>query len=70
MLDPDNDWAGRFEVQKLGLITLSGIPTLGVRIHEKFSIAAGATLTYGRMDYKVAVPLSAGPPRRSGTVPV
>jgi long-chain fatty acid transport protein len=57
VLDPDDGWAGRFEVQKLGLITLSGIPSVAVRLHETFSLAAGASLMYGRMNYKVAVPL-------------
>jgi long-chain fatty acid transport protein len=57
VLDPKNDWSGRFEVQKLGLVTLSGIPSIGVRICEEFSIGAGANLMYGLMNYKVAVPL-------------
>jgi len=56
VLDPDNGWSGRFEVQKLGLVTLSGIPSIGVRIHDKFSIGVGANLMYGRMTYKVAFP--------------
>ena len=57
VLDPDNDWAGRFEVQKLGMVTLSGLPSVAVRIHKKFSLAVGANLMYGLMNYKVAVPL-------------
>jgi long-chain fatty acid transport protein len=57
VLDPENDWSGRFEVQKLGLITLTAFPSIAVRIHDRFSIGAGATLTYGRMNYKVAVDL-------------
>jgi long-chain fatty acid transport protein len=57
VLDPDSDWSGRFEVQKLGLVTLSGLPSIGVRIHDQFSIGLGANLMYGRMSYKVAVPL-------------
>jgi long-chain fatty acid transport protein len=57
VLDPNDDWSGRYEVQKLGLITLSGAPSVAVRIHERFSLAAGAILMYGRMHYDVAVPI-------------
>lgn len=67
VLDPDNDWAGRFEVQKLGLITLTGLPSVSVRVHEKFSVGLGATLTYGLMNYEVAVPLP-GPGMNEGRV--
>jgi long-chain fatty acid transport protein len=57
ILDPDDDWAGRFEVQDLFLLTFTGMPSLAVRIHETFSLAVGANLTYGLLNYDVAVPL-------------
>ena len=62
VLDPDSDWAGRYEVQKLGLLTLSAIPSVALRIHDTFSVGAGANLMYGRMNYDVAVPLPPFPP--------
>ncbi len=61
ILDPDDGWAGRFEVQELSLITLSLLPSLAVRVHDKFSIAVGANLMYGHMEYDLAVPLPPGP---------
>jgi long-chain fatty acid transport protein len=62
VLDPNNDWSGRFEVQELSLLTLSALPSLAVRLHETFSVGAGANLMYGQMDYKLAVPLPPFPP--------
>ena len=32
VLDPDNDWDGRYEVQKLGLVTLAGVPSIAPSI--------------------------------------
>lgn len=67
VLDPDNDWAGRFEVTNLFLLTLSALPSVAVRVHDTFSVAVGGTLTYGRMTYKVAVPLP-GPSGSEGRI--
>jgi long-chain fatty acid transport protein len=57
VLDPDDDWAGRFEVQKLGLITLSALPSVAVRVHDTFSVGVGGNLMYGRMSYDLGIPL-------------
>lgn len=57
VLDPDNDWAGRFQVQELSLITLSMFPTLAVRLTDSFSVGGGANVIYGRLNYKLAAPL-------------
>jgi long-chain fatty acid transport protein len=67
VLDPDDNWAGRFEVQELFLLTITAFPSLAVRVHETFSIAVGGTLTYGRMEYDVGVPLP-GPGGREGKI--
>jgi long-chain fatty acid transport protein len=54
VLDPKNQWAGRYEVQELSLLTISALPSFGIRLHETFSVGVGAVLTYGRLDYKLA----------------
>ena len=47
VLDPDDDWAGRFEVTNLFLLTLSALPSVAVRVHDTFSVGVGGTLTSG-----------------------
>jgi long-chain fatty acid transport protein len=44
-------------VTNLFLLTLSGLPSVAVRIHDTFSVGVGGVLTYGFMNYKVSVPL-------------
>ncbi len=60
VLDPDNDWAGRSQVQELSLFTLSFLPSVAMRVHETFSVGVGANLTYGRLDYKIQIPPADG----------
>ena len=67
VLDPDDGWSGRFEVDNLFLLTLSVMPSLAFRVHDTFSVAVGGVLTYGLMNYKVAVPLP-GPGGNEGRV--
>ena len=50
-LDPDNDWAGRFEVRKLSLLTISVSPTAAVRLTEWLSIGGGPMVSYGVLDW-------------------
>jgi len=59
VLDPSNDWAGRFQVTDLSLLTISITPTLAVRITDWLSIGAGPVVTYGVLDWKLKV---AAPP--------
>ncbi len=58
ILDPSNDWAGRFEVIDLSLLTLSASPTLGVRLTDWLSVGGGPLLTYGvfNWDFRAPVP--------------
>jgi long-chain fatty acid transport protein len=63
-LDPKNDWAGRNEVVDLSLLTLTMMPTVGVRLFDWLSIGGGAAITYGRLTYKFRLPLDLlGEPR-------
>ena len=57
-LDPDDDWAGRFQLQEISLLSLSAIPSLAYRINNWLSLGAAATITYATLDYDVAAPLS------------
>jgi long-chain fatty acid transport protein len=62
-LDPNDDWAGRFETTKVTLFTLTLMPTVAVRVTDWLSVGAGAAITYGKLDMKVRAPLAiAGDP--------
>ncbi len=55
-LDPDNNWAGRYSIQKLELLTLSANPSVAYRVNDWLSLGAGANVTYADIDYKLAAP--------------
>ncbi len=51
ILDPSNDWAGRFEMVELSLLTISTSPTLGIRLTDWLSIGGGPLFSYGVLDW-------------------
>ena len=55
-LDPNDDWAGRFETTKVTLFSLTFLPTVAVRVTDWLSVGAGAAISYGRLDIDVLVP--------------
>lgn len=58
-LDPRDTWAGRNEITKLSLFTLSLAPSLAVRVTDWLSLGVGAGVTYGKMDFHLRSPLPA-----------
>lgn len=64
VLDPSNDWAGRFEITELSLLTLSFAPSLAIQVTDWLSIGGGPVVTYGVLDWKLRVNL----PLREGKV--
>ncbi len=60
-LDPSNDWAGRNEITKLSLFSLSLVPTVAVRVTDWLSIGAGALVTYANVDMNVRLPMIVDP---------
>jgi long-chain fatty acid transport protein len=59
-LDPDDDWAGRFSVQKIELLTLTANPNVAYRVNDWLSLGAGAMVMYADIDYELAAPIPAG----------
>lgn len=55
-LDPKSDWAGRNQVTKIQLFTLSFLPTVGVRITDWLSVGGGPAITFATLDWKLSVP--------------
>lgn len=62
ILDPDNDWAGRFELRELSLLTISISPTVAIRVTDWLSIGGGPMATYGVLnwDLKAEFPQASG----------
>lgn len=62
ILDPDNDWAGRFELLQISLLTISVSPTAAVRVTDWLSIGGGPIATYGVLnwDLKAELPPASG----------
>lgn len=60
-LNPSNDWAGRFEMTKVELFTLSFAPMAAFRVTDWLSVGGGPLISYGRLDLTVRVPLGAEP---------
>jgi long-chain fatty acid transport protein len=65
-LDYNDDWAGRFQNQKIEFLTLSIQPSIAYRINDYLSIGAGALILYANLDANVAVP----PPNGTGKVKI
>lgn len=65
ILDPDNDWAGRFELRKLSLLTISISPTAAIRVTDWLSIGGGPIASYGVLnwDLKAEFPPASGTER-------
>lgn len=60
-LDPDDDWAGRFETTQISLVTLSISPTLGIKLTDWLSIGGGPIATYGVLNWNLNVQFPALP---------
>lgn len=54
-IDYDNDWAGRYYVQKAEFLTFAINPGIGYRLNEWLSLGAGFTVLYANIDQKTAI---------------
>lgn len=62
-LDFDDNWAGRFALDEISLITLSFLPGVGYRLNDEWSVGAGAGMVYGILNQEVSLPT----PNQPGT---
>jgi long-chain fatty acid transport protein len=60
VLNPSDDWGGRFQVTDLSLLTISMSPTLAVRVTDWLSVGGGPVATYGVLNWDLKVPIPAG----------
>jgi len=68
ILDPSNDWAGRFELTELSLLTISITPTLAIRLTDWLSIGGGPIATYGALNWDLNVAFPAVPAGSESTI--
>ncbi len=54
-LDYGDDWAGRYFVQSIDLLTLSASPTVAYRLTPWLSVGAGPVFVYSKLEEKTAV---------------
>ncbi len=54
VLDPNNDWAGRFQVQDIELLTLTVAPSIAFKVTDNLSLGGGPTIMYGKLEYELA----------------
>ncbi len=55
-LDPNNSWAGRFQLEKIEMLTLTALAGMSYRINEQWSVGASVGVTYGNLDFSLAAP--------------
>ena len=55
-LDYNNDWTGRYQNQKVELLTVTAMPTLAYRVNDRLSVAAGPMILFGTLDMDIGVP--------------
>ena len=54
-LDYDNDWAGRYYVQKAELLSLMINPVVAYRVNDWLSVGAGFSILYAELDQRSAI---------------
>lgn len=54
-LDYGDDWAGRYFVQKSGLVTLNANPVASFKVNDWLSVGAGFSIQYGKLQQTAAI---------------
>ncbi len=58
VLDPQDNWAGRFWTTRSALLTLNVEPSVGVRLSDHWSIGAGVDFQYARFEQDLIGPIT------------
>jgi long-chain fatty acid transport protein len=61
VLDYDDDWAGRYQVQDVSIVVIGLVPSIGYQITDNFSVGASIPVMYSELDMDVAVPNAMSP---------
>ena len=68
VLDYDNQWAGRFLVQDVSLLTVTMNPSLAYKFTDKLSASVGFMAMYGMLEMDLAIPAFLIPPGGQATL--
>jgi len=55
VLEYDDNWAGRYEIQNVEIFTVTFHPSLAYRVNDWFSIGGGVGFVYGELEMEMAV---------------
>jgi long-chain fatty acid transport protein len=61
VLDYDDDWVGRYQVQDVSILVIGLVPSIGYQITDKLSVGASIPVMYSKLDMDVAVPNAMSP---------
>lgn len=56
LLDYNDAWTGRFQVEETTIFTIALNPSVAYRINDRLSLGAGFSVVYGKLDFKLATP--------------
>jgi len=56
VLDYDDDWAGRFQVQDVSILVIGLVPSVAYQVTDKFSVGVSVPVMYSDLDMDIAVP--------------
>ena len=61
VLDYDDDWAGRYQVQDVSILVIGAVPSVSYRVTDKLSVGASVPVMYSDLDMDIAVPNAKSP---------
>jgi long-chain fatty acid transport protein len=64
VLDYDDDWAGRYQVQDVSILVIGLVPSVSYKLTDKLSLGLSVPVMYSKLDMDIAVPIS--PPGGGG----
>jgi long-chain fatty acid transport protein len=56
VLDYRDDWAGRYLVDEVSILTVNLMASVAYKVNDKLSISGGPNIMYGTMDMDVSIP--------------
>lgn len=68
--DQPQDFVGRYWATKVDLLTINAVPSFAYRVSDRWSVAVGVPIMFGRMDMDVAIPGPVNPPALQTGPPV
>ncbi len=55
IIEPENDWVGRYYMTKTQLVALNFEPSIGFKLGEQWSVGGGIDIQYARFEQDIAV---------------